>query len=87
MSVQAQPSSEEESIVGLRAACSPELRSCEVSVKGDHMKTGRGTAVITCGSCFHGVGFMLSLNGHSCISDMAAGARKGNGRMKMDLCI
>lgn len=42
-----QPFSEEESIVGLRAACSPELQSCEVSVKGDHMKTGRGTAVIT----------------------------------------
>ena len=84
-SLQAQLFSKEESIVGLRVPYNPELRSCKVSVKGGHMKTGRGAAVITCGSCFHRLGFMLSLNGHSRISDMAAGARKGNGLMKMDL--
>lgn len=44
----------------LGVPCSPGPWWCKVSLKGDHVRTGRRPAVLTCGCCFHGLGFVLS---------------------------
>lgn len=44
----------------LGVPCSPGPWWCKVSLKGDHVRTGRRPAVFTCGCCFHGLGFVLS---------------------------